>query len=98
MNLNNYVGLNQLKHLFQAIIAIKKISPKIRVKNTLRNSYVEKHFLNWKEMHNIYVYIWIKIQELQRKASSLTVMNGPPKAYHLISIRKIKKDHYCCKF
>lgn len=28
----------------------------------------------------------------------LTVMNDSPKAYHLISIRKIKKDHYCCKF
>lgn len=76
----------------------KKISPKITVKNTLRNSYVEKHFLSGKEMHNIYVYIWIKIQELQCKASSLTVMNDSPKAYHLISIRKIKKDHYCCKF
>lgn len=94
----DYVGLNQLKHLFQAMIAIKKYSPKTAVKNTLRNSYLEKHFLNWKEMHNRYVYIWIKIQELQWKSSSLTVMNDSPKAYHLISIRKIKKDHYCCKF
>lgn len=90
--------MNQMKHLFQALIAIKKISTKITVKNTLRNSYVEKHFLNGKEMHNIYVYIGIKIQELQWKASSLTVMNDSPKAYHLISIRKIKKDDDCCKF
>lgn len=90
--------LNPLKHLFQAIIALKKISQEITVKNTLRKPYAEKHFLNWKETPNIYVYIWIKIQELQWKASSLTVMNDSPKAYHLISIRKIKKDHYCCKF
>lgn len=59
MNLSNYVGLKQLKTFISSFNGNKKkISPKITVKNTLRNSYVEKYFLNGKQMHNTYVYIY----------------------------------------
>ena len=59
MNLNKWLcEVESIETFISSYNSIKKISREITVKNTLRKPYAEKHFLNWKETHNIYVYIY----------------------------------------